>query len=121
MGSSTAISIVCQPIAKVSDGFNSAVAVVEREGRVLLFRRRDDEELMAGIWELPQVDVTDLSNTSPSRDLAKTAGRLQQQYGGNWKLEASNDSFVRVRTTRILAESTALCQQPAEKTAREYS
>jgi A/G-specific adenine glycosylase len=51
------------------------VAVVEREGGVLLFRRSDDRALLAGIWELPW------TNLEP----APEAG-LAERYGGRWSL-----------------------------------
>lgn len=53
-----------------------AVAVVEREGSVLLFRRPEGKALLAGIWELPWAGRED-----PESDLA-------ERYGGRWTLGA---------------------------------
>lgn len=52
------------------------VVVVEREGRVLLFRRPDDSRLLAGTWELPWVRQDEIS---PEDALAT-------RYGGRWRL-----------------------------------
>jgi A/G-specific adenine glycosylase len=61
--------------------------LVESDGRLLLFRRPEDAELLAGIWEVPWIS-------------ASTAGeaeaRLEKQYGGKWSLAAS---LARVRHT----------------------
>jgi A/G-specific adenine glycosylase len=51
------------------------VAVVERDGGVLLFRRSDDRALLAGIWELPWTNL----EPAPEQGLA-------QRYGGRWSL-----------------------------------
>ena len=51
------------------------VAVVERDGGVLLFRRAEDSTLLAGIWELPWAKL----ETAPEEGLA-------QRYGGTWSL-----------------------------------
>ncbi len=59
------------------------VALVEREGRHLLFRRREDEELMAGLWELPWCD-----SQRESLDRAALEGGLGRRYGGRWALGA---------------------------------
>ena len=62
---------------------SKVVAVVRGpQGSVLLFRRRDDHELMAGLWELPQVDVP-----NQSTKLSKIATGLAQSYGGTWRLD----------------------------------
>lgn len=51
-----------------------AVAVVEKAGRVLLFRRPEDRSLMAGLWELPW----------SAADRAEQG--LAERYGGRWTL-----------------------------------
>ena len=51
-----------------------AVAVVEREGKILLFRRPEDSTLMAGLWELPW-----------SAAEGAESG-LAERYGGRWTL-----------------------------------
>jgi A/G-specific adenine glycosylase len=58
------------------------VAVVEDEGRVLLFRRPEDSTLLAGTWELPWVTrerdgVAEPGAPEPS---------LAERYGGGWTL-----------------------------------
>lgn len=53
------------------------VAVAERNGGVLLFRRPDDSELLAGTWELPWVRAEE--GNAPEADLAS-------RYGGVWRL-----------------------------------
>lgn len=53
------------------------VAVVERDEQVLLFRRPDDSELLAGTWELPW--VREDGATAPEAALAA-------RYGGIWTL-----------------------------------
>jgi A/G-specific adenine glycosylase len=56
------------------------VAVAERDGGVLLFRRPDDSELLAGTWELPWVRAEgDPVLQSPEAELAT-------RYGGVWRL-----------------------------------
>jgi A/G-specific adenine glycosylase len=51
-----------------------AVAVVERDGKILLFRRPEDSTLMAGLWELPWTAM----------DLGEKG--LAERYGGRWSL-----------------------------------
>jgi A/G-specific adenine glycosylase len=51
-----------------------AVAVVEREEKILLFRRPEDSTLMAGLWELPWT----------AADQGETG--LAERYGGKWSL-----------------------------------
>ncbi len=50
--------------------------LVERGGSVLLFRRPDDSDLLAGIWEIPWVP----------RDGGRPERRLEARYGGTWSL-----------------------------------
>jgi A/G-specific adenine glycosylase len=50
-------------------------AVVEGASGVLLFRRPDDSELLAGTWELPWVEVD-----------GEPAAALAARYGGRWHL-----------------------------------
>jgi A/G-specific adenine glycosylase len=53
--------------------------LVETDGRLLLFRRAEDAELLAGTWEVPWI----------STSAAKGAeARLEEQYGGEWSLVA---------------------------------
>jgi A/G-specific adenine glycosylase len=59
------------------------VAWVEREGRLLLFRRGDGEELLAGTWELPWADVWDGGTPGEARGAEAS---LTERYGGRWRL-----------------------------------
>jgi A/G-specific adenine glycosylase len=51
-----------------------AVAVVERNGGILLFRRPGDSTLMAGLWELPWAAAEQAEKG------------LSERYGGRWSL-----------------------------------
>lgn len=67
------------PAARVkreSEKQRLVVAVAEREGRVLLFRRPDDSTLLAGTWELPWV----------REEAAAPEAALAERYGGAWRL-----------------------------------
>lgn len=64
-------------VKRESEKRRLAVAVAERNGRVLLFRRPDDSELLAGTWELPWVP----EDGGPASEAALTA-----RYGGTWTL-----------------------------------
>jgi A/G-specific adenine glycosylase len=57
------------------------VAVVERAGRVLLFRRPDDSPLLAGTWELPWFAPADGDEPEAAGPAA-----LAATYGGHWRL-----------------------------------
>jgi A/G-specific adenine glycosylase len=52
------------------------VAVVEDAHGVLLFRRPDDSELLAGTWELPWVE----------EEAGEAGAALAARYGGRWRL-----------------------------------
>ena len=70
------------------------VAIVERDDRVLLFRRDEGAVLLAGTWELPWTEASD----------GDAAGALAARYGGRFTL---GDELGRVRhaitTRRIVA------------------
>jgi A/G-specific adenine glycosylase len=59
-----------------------AVAVVERAGEVLLFRRSEGSTLLAGTWELPWTSLDPAQETAPT---APETG-LATRYGGRWTL-----------------------------------
>lgn len=63
-----------RPIERVS----WILAVVERRGEVLFFRRPGSSEILPGTWELP--------NVAHRRDLASAAGAFSSTYGGTWRL-----------------------------------
>ncbi len=55
------------------------IALVEDRDRILLFKRPDDSDLLAGLWELPNV---------PRRGRLSTMEKvLGRRYGGRWTLE----------------------------------
>ncbi len=54
------------------------VAVVRESGRTLLFRRPEESELLAGIWELPNVPH---GSRRPAMER-----HLARRYGGRWHL-----------------------------------
>lgn len=58
------------------------VAVAQREGRHLLFRRGEGEGILAGFWELPWVELRESGG-----DGAGAAAALGERYGGDWRLE----------------------------------
>jgi A/G-specific adenine glycosylase len=67
------------PVTRVKRGTEKrrmVAAVVEGASGVLLFRRPDDSELLAGIWELPWVEEGD----------GEPAAALAARYGGRWHL-----------------------------------
>lgn len=55
------------------------VALVERKGRVLCFRRPKDSSLLAGLWELP--------NVVEGKTIEASASALGRIYGGAFDLE----------------------------------
>ena len=63
-----------------------AVAVARRRGKVLLFRRPQGSEILAGMWELP--------NVPQEPTLGAIAAALGRRYGGRWRL-AETGSRVR--------------------------
>ncbi|MCG8457048.1 MAG: A/G-specific adenine glycosylase [Holophagales bacterium] len=66
-----------------------AVAVVfDGEGRVLLFRRSEQDELMAGMWELPHTPLR--KKGEPAAQLERLEQRLGRRYGGSWQLETTD-------------------------------
>ncbi|MDA8015878.1 MAG: A/G-specific adenine glycosylase [Thermoanaerobaculia bacterium] len=82
-----------------------AVAVARNcGGDVLLFRRPDEDRLMAGLWELPQVDIT--RPNTPAGDVAHS---LAEHYGGSWQVEPE---VCQVRHG-ITHRSLTLCIHPA--------
>lgn len=68
------------------------VALVERDGRVLLFRRAESERQLAGLWELPGVPG----------DPGAAGSALAARYGGRFRLGPRLGSFRHAITTRLL-------------------
>ena len=61
------------------------VAVARRDDRLLFFKRPQDAELMAGLWELPNTAAEE----GPDDDLSSIEEKLGETYGGRWLLEPS--------------------------------
>ena len=74
------------------------VAVVERDGRVLLFRRDDNEVLLAGTWELPWIE-------DGAGDDEHAATALAARYGGRFALGAELGRVRHAITTRRIVAS----------------
>ncbi len=85
------------------------VAVVEDDRGVLLFRRPDDSELLAGTWELPWVPVP----ADGSLERAETD--LGARYGGRWSLreqEAAVRHGITYRNLEIAVHRAELAERP---------
>jgi len=67
------------------------VAVVQEQGRVLLFRRPETSEILAGMWELPWIE---------GRDGAQGELGFADRYGGHWYLGESLGSVRHSITNR---------------------
>lgn len=59
-----------------------ALALVERQGRVLFFRRPNTSEVLPGMWEIPNVPHV--------KDIASLKSSLITSYGGIWNLEGES-------------------------------
>lgn len=70
------------------------LAVVRRGKRYLLFKRPDDSELLAGIWEFPWVER--------NGRLAEAQRALGDRYGGRWSLRDRHGSIRHAITFRLL-------------------
>ena len=69
---------------RATERLDLAVVVVQRQDRMLLFRRHGDSTLMAGLWELPTVPV---SLETPTSD-AEVCAELARTYGGAWSIRS---------------------------------
>lgn len=84
------------PLAKpqrATEKIELAMAVVERGGRHLFFRRPDDAPFLAGMWELPNL---------PALPPAKLAAELGRVYGGGFELGPESRRFRHGITFRRL-------------------
>ncbi|HVR96210.1 MAG TPA: A/G-specific adenine glycosylase [Thermoanaerobaculia bacterium] len=80
------------------------VAVVEEEGKVLLFRRPEESTLLAGTWELPWTEAAEAEPPEAA---------LASRYGGRWALGPAaaavrhgithRDLEIEVRRARLVA------------------
>lgn len=72
------VAVVLEAQAEVSGGL---------EERLLLFRRPDDSEVLAGTWELPSVEGPQEEFLVPEAEsLATSQQALAARYGGIWHL-----------------------------------
>ena len=71
-----------------------AIALVKQEDRILLFRRPESSDLLAGIWELPNVP-----RRGTKLAIEKALGRF---YGGRWRLEPARGRVRHGITHRAL-------------------
>lgn len=70
------------PVARakrVRERHRLAVALAQRDGSILLFRRPEESALLAGTWELPWTRLDPASAAKPQDGLA-------ERYGGHWVL-----------------------------------
>lgn len=92
------------------------VAVVFDGDRLLLFRRPDDAELLAGTWELPWVEgPADEFLVAEGKSLAASERALGERYGGSWRLAAARGTVRHSITYRAIT----LEVRGATVTARE--
>ena len=73
---------------------NLAIALVRQGDRILLFRRPEGSNLLAGIWELPNVP-----RRGTRAAMEKALGRF---YGGRWQLEPADGKVRHGITHRAL-------------------
>lgn len=85
-------------------------AVIQQAGRALFFRRPEDAELMAGLWELPWV---------PAGDDQEIEAALVARYGGEWSLGASHGSVRHSITHRALTIEVRSAKFEAGKNVAE--
>lgn len=71
-----------------------SVALVEQDGRALFFRRSRDSDLLAGLWELP--------NVPHAAALGDVENALASTYGGGWRLEEPSFTVRHAVTYRAL-------------------
>ena len=67
------------------------IALVQRGGKYLFFKRPEDSKLLAGIWEFPWVD---------DDSAAGAEAGLSGRYGGRWSLGANYGSIRHAITFR---------------------
>ena len=89
------------PARRKQEREHRRVAVVRRGGRLLVVRRPDSAELLAGIWELPWVPAT-------AEDEAGSAARaFAARYGGTWKVASPAGRIRHAMTYRAI--EVAVC------------
>ncbi|MEO8277356.1 MAG: A/G-specific adenine glycosylase [Thermoanaerobaculia bacterium] len=78
------------------------LAVVFREGKILLFRRPSDARQLAGLWEFPLVDFPAAGEAEAleSEAVETEALELVAKYGGRWALAEEAVHFRHAITTR---------------------
>ena len=87
-----------RPPKKPTKRMRRRVIVVVDQERILFFRRPDDSPLLAGIWELPWIDVPG----SEPGGLKTAEDGLAGSYGGRWKLTGRQGEVRHSITFRAL-------------------
>jgi A/G-specific adenine glycosylase len=85
------------------------VALVARGERLLLFRRPEASELLAGTWELPWAELAP-GPEPPAAERRRAAAGLAARYGGRWRV---GDRLAAVRhgiTFRAIAAEVHRCR-----------
>ena len=109
-------SVLAYPVRAKSRRTKRArfVVVVVLEGdAVLLFRRPENEQLLAGMWELPFVEMEprnvrskkllkDGKRGDETQDLEHAASLLAERYGGVWRLTSTGTSLRHAITHRVI-------------------
>ena len=72
-----------------------AALVRDEEERILLFRRPETSSILAGLWELPNVEA--------QKNRTQAESILAQRYGGNWTLGDSLGAVQHNITFRSIA------------------
>ena len=83
------------------------VALVRQDDRLLFFKRPQDAELMAGLWELPNTAVREPVGDG---DLSLIEQKLGESYGGRWQLEPSTVSVRHGITYRSITAHVHLAR-----------
>ena len=78
------------------------LAWAESDAGVLLFRRPDESELLAGTWELPWVDLPTRGDEPTNGELKIAATQLAESYGGSWRFGTSLGSVQHGITHRAI-------------------
>lgn len=87
------------PVKRPAKKMRRRVALVVDQERILLFRRPDDSQLLAGTWELPWVQSP---GEKKGEDLSASERELASSYGGQWKLTGQRAEVRHSITFRAL-------------------
>jgi A/G-specific adenine glycosylase len=87
------------------------VVVVEEGDRLLVVRRPDEAELLAGIWELPWAPVAEADEASVTEET------LARRYGGTWIVERSTGRVRHAMTYRAIEATACLGKWSSDEVA----